>query len=90
MKIFDSPGFPNPARIRIVLAEKKLDAHVAFEKVDLFAAVIASNTAAASRWNSRITKLSAPHQGDSPDAARSNAAYSFRDRCRRRGRAARQ
>jgi glutathione S-transferase len=38
MKIFDTPGFPNPARIRIVLAEKKLDAQVTFEKVDLFAA----------------------------------------------------
>jgi glutathione S-transferase len=38
MKIFDTPGFPNPARIRIVLAEKGLDAQVAFVKVDLFAA----------------------------------------------------
>jgi glutathione S-transferase len=38
MKIHDIPGFPNPARIRIVLAEKGLDAQVEFVKVDLFAA----------------------------------------------------
>jgi glutathione S-transferase len=38
MKIHDTPGFPNPARIRIVLAEKGLDAQVEFIKVDLFAA----------------------------------------------------
>ena len=38
MKIHDIPGFPNPARIRIVLAEKGLDAQVEFIKVDLFAA----------------------------------------------------
>jgi glutathione S-transferase len=38
MKIFDRPGFPNPARIRIVLAEKGLDRQVAFQPVDLIAA----------------------------------------------------
>jgi glutathione S-transferase len=38
MKIFDRPGFPNPARIRIVLAEKRLDADVTFESIDLMAA----------------------------------------------------
>jgi glutathione S-transferase len=38
MKIFDRPGFPNPARIRIVLAEKGLDRQVAFQAVDLIAA----------------------------------------------------
>jgi glutathione S-transferase len=38
MKIYDTPGFPNPARIRIVLAEKGLDARIDFVKVDLFAA----------------------------------------------------
>lgn len=38
MKIYDRPGFPNPARIRIVLAEKQLDARVQFVPVDLFAA----------------------------------------------------
>jgi glutathione S-transferase len=38
MKIYDAPGFPNPARIRIVLAEKGLDANIEFVKVDLFAA----------------------------------------------------
>lgn len=38
MKIYDTPGFPNPARTRIVLAEKGLDAQVEFIKVDLFAA----------------------------------------------------
>jgi glutathione S-transferase len=38
MKIHDLPGFPNPARIRIVLAEKGLDAQIGFVKVDLFAA----------------------------------------------------
>jgi glutathione S-transferase len=38
MKIYDIPGFPNPARIRIVLAEKGLDAQIEFVKVDLFAA----------------------------------------------------
>jgi glutathione S-transferase len=38
MKIYDTPGFPNPARIRIVLAEKGLDARIEFIKIDLFAA----------------------------------------------------
>jgi glutathione S-transferase len=38
MKIYDTPGFPNPARIRIVLAEKGLESQVQFTKVDLFAA----------------------------------------------------
>jgi glutathione S-transferase len=38
MKIHDIPGFPNPARIRIVLAEKDMEAQVAFVKVDLIAA----------------------------------------------------
>lgn len=38
MKIHDRPGFPNPARIRIVLAEKGLDHLVEFIPVDLIAA----------------------------------------------------
>lgn len=38
MKIYDTPGFPNPARIRIVLAEKGMDSQIEFVKVDLFAA----------------------------------------------------
>jgi len=38
MKIFDIPGFPNPLRIRIVLAEKDLASKVEFIKVDLPAA----------------------------------------------------
>ena len=38
MKIFDRPGFPNPARIRIVLAEKGLESEVEFVSVDLIAA----------------------------------------------------
>jgi len=38
MRIFDRPGFPNPARIRIVLAEKGLDPQVEFVSVDLIAA----------------------------------------------------
>jgi glutathione S-transferase len=38
MKIYDRPGFPNPARIRIVLAEKQLDSQVEFIPVDLIAA----------------------------------------------------
>lgn len=36
MKIYDIPGFPNPARVRIALAEKGLDSAVQFVKVDLF------------------------------------------------------
>lgn len=38
MKIFDRAGFPNPARIRIVLAEKGLDARIEFVSVDLIGA----------------------------------------------------
>lgn len=38
MKIHDISGFPNPARIRIVLAEKGLESQIQFVKVDLFAA----------------------------------------------------
>lgn len=38
MRIYDRPGFPNPARIRIVLAQKGLDAQVTFESVDLIGA----------------------------------------------------
>lgn len=38
MKVFDIPGFPNPLRIRIVLAEKNLGSQVEFIKVDLPAA----------------------------------------------------
>lgn len=38
MKIYDRPGFPNPARIRIVLAEKGLEPQVDFVSVDLIAA----------------------------------------------------
>src|ERR1700710_1839600 len=38
MKIYDRSGFPNPARIRIVLAEKGLDAQIEFVSVDLIGA----------------------------------------------------
>jgi glutathione S-transferase len=38
MKLYDRPGFPNPARIRIVLSEKQLDSKVEFVPVDLIAA----------------------------------------------------
>ena len=38
MKIYDREGLPNPARIRIVLAEKKLEDQVTFVSVDLIAA----------------------------------------------------
>ncbi|MGO4123209.1 glutathione S-transferase family protein [Inquilinus sp. YAF38] len=38
MRIFDRPGFPNPARIRIVLAEKGLDPLIEFVPVDLIGA----------------------------------------------------
>lgn len=38
MKIHDRTGFPNPARIRIVLAAKGLDSHVEFVSVDLIGA----------------------------------------------------
>ena len=35
MKIYDYPGFPNPARVRIALAEKGLADAVTFETVDV-------------------------------------------------------
>ena len=35
MKIYDYPGFPNPARVRIALAEKGLTDKVTFETVDV-------------------------------------------------------
>lgn len=38
MKIYDRPGFPNPSRIRIVLAAKGLDQSVEFVPVDLIGA----------------------------------------------------
>ncbi|MET4261889.1 glutathione S-transferase [Bradyrhizobium sp. S3.12.5] len=38
MRIYDRPGFPNPTRIRIVLAEKQLDSQVEFIPVDLIGA----------------------------------------------------
>ena len=38
MKVFDTPGFPNPLRVRIVLAEKGLQAAIEFVKVHLPAA----------------------------------------------------
>ncbi len=38
MKIYDRSGFPNPARIRIVLAEKGMEGQVTFIPVDLIAA----------------------------------------------------
>jgi glutathione S-transferase len=38
VKIHDRPGFPNPTRIRIVLAEKGLENEVEFIPVDLIAA----------------------------------------------------
>jgi glutathione S-transferase len=38
MKIYDIPGFPNPLRVRIVLAEKHLASQVQFIKIDLPAA----------------------------------------------------
>ncbi|HEY0211925.1 glutathione S-transferase family protein [Acerihabitans sp.] len=38
MKIYDTPGFPNPLRVRIVLAEKGLLSRVEFINVDLVAA----------------------------------------------------
>jgi glutathione S-transferase len=38
MKLYDRPGFPNPARIRIVLAEKGLDSQIEFVSVDLIGA----------------------------------------------------
>lgn len=38
MKIYDRVGFPNPSRIRIVLAEKGMEDKVEFVSVDLIAA----------------------------------------------------
>jgi glutathione S-transferase len=38
MRIFDTPGFPNPLRIRIVVAEKGLASRIEFVNVDLPAA----------------------------------------------------
>lgn len=38
MKIYDRSGFPNPARVRIVLAEKGLDDQIEFVSVDLIGA----------------------------------------------------
>lgn len=38
MKIYDRSGFPNPARIRIVLAEKKLESNIEFVSIDLIGA----------------------------------------------------
>lgn len=38
MKIHDRSGFPNPMRIRIVLAQKGLDSQIEFVPVDLIAA----------------------------------------------------
>ena len=38
MKLFEREGFPNPARIRIVLAEKRLESSVEYISVDLIGA----------------------------------------------------
>ncbi|MFL6709400.1 MAG: glutathione S-transferase family protein [Massilia sp.] len=38
MKLYDTPGFPNPARIRIVLAEKGLESLFEFVPVNLMTA----------------------------------------------------
>ncbi|MGO7899292.1 glutathione S-transferase [Rhizobium ruizarguesonis] len=38
MKIYDRAGFPNPSRIRIVLAEKGVESQIVFVSVDLIAA----------------------------------------------------
>lgn len=35
MKIYETPGFPNPARVRIALAEKGMTSSVTFEAVDV-------------------------------------------------------
>lgn len=35
MRIFDTPGFPNPLRIRIVIAEKGLPSRIQFVPIDL-------------------------------------------------------
>jgi glutathione S-transferase len=37
MKIYDVPGFPNPARVRIALAEKNATSSVSFHDVDVMA-----------------------------------------------------
>ena len=38
MKVYDRPGFPNPSRIRIALAEKGMESQIDFVSVDLIAA----------------------------------------------------
>ncbi len=38
MKIYDRPGFPNASRIRVVLAEKRLENSIEFVSVDLIGA----------------------------------------------------
>ena len=38
MKLYERPGFPNPARIRIVLAAKQLDQAIEYVNVDLIGA----------------------------------------------------
>lgn len=38
MKIYDRAGFPNPSRIRIVVAEKRLEDQITFVSVDLIGA----------------------------------------------------
>lgn len=38
MKLYERPGFPNPARIRIVLAAKKLERDIEYVNVDLIGA----------------------------------------------------
>lgn len=35
MKVYETPGFPNPARVRIALAEKGISSNVTFETVDV-------------------------------------------------------
>ncbi|MEM9138895.1 MAG: glutathione S-transferase [Pseudomonadota bacterium] len=35
MKVYETPGFPNPARVRIALAEKGITPNVTFETVDV-------------------------------------------------------
>ena len=53
MKIYDVPGFPNPVRVRIALAEKNATDQVTFQGVDVMggehrqAAFVAKNPAAA-------------------------------------------